>query len=356
VKPDLTRTAIRGVLAALAMFCVVSEKLRAQQAESIDELDTVLVTGEHPGPGLWKVSKGDHVMWVLGTYGPLPRDMIWGAQNVEARIAESQEVLYPGAMQLDLDVGFFKRLTLIPAALSANKLPDHKKLQDVLPSETYNAWRLLRDKYLGNNDSLERQRPAFAMSRLREAAYRKHKLSNGPVVSEIVSAAAKKHKVRVHRLPDVKPEVKIAELDEILEAMSKVEVPDAECFATGIGRVESDIAHLKSLANAWSRGDIDALRDLHRKPVVGNECGGVLRMALTAGDSAASESAKKLVRDMDRASEEGRLRQAEDWLRAAEAALQKNKSTFAVLSIRAVVADNGYVAKLKELGYEVEGQ
>src|SRR5687768_1077919 len=38
-------------------------------------LDTVVVSGKQPGPGLWKVSNDDHVMWVLGTISPLPKRM-----------------------------------------------------------------------------------------------------------------------------------------------------------------------------------------------------------------------------------------------------------------------------------------
>ena len=32
-------------------------------AEAVEE---VLVTGEQPGPALWKVTSGEHVLWILG--------------------------------------------------------------------------------------------------------------------------------------------------------------------------------------------------------------------------------------------------------------------------------------------------
>ena len=35
----------------------------------------VVVSGEQPGPGLWRVEKDGHVMWVLGTQSPLPEHM-----------------------------------------------------------------------------------------------------------------------------------------------------------------------------------------------------------------------------------------------------------------------------------------
>ena len=54
----------------------------AEQAEAVAAEDviaeTILVAGQRPGPGLWKVSKGDHVLWVFGTCllytSPSPRD------------------------------------------------------------------------------------------------------------------------------------------------------------------------------------------------------------------------------------------------------------------------------------------
>ena len=44
---------------------------------------TVVVEGRRPGPGVWKVSKGDHVMWVFGLYSPLPQKMEWDSARVE---------------------------------------------------------------------------------------------------------------------------------------------------------------------------------------------------------------------------------------------------------------------------------
>ncbi|MBS0432420.1 MAG: TraB/GumN family protein, partial [Proteobacteria bacterium] len=42
---------------------------------SITTLETVSVTGVLPGPGLWKVSRNGHVLWVLGVIPSLPAGM-----------------------------------------------------------------------------------------------------------------------------------------------------------------------------------------------------------------------------------------------------------------------------------------
>lgn len=55
------------------------------------EPETVLVTGEHPGPGLVKVSRDGHVLWVLGSIGSVPETIAWRTDEVEAAIAQSQE-------------------------------------------------------------------------------------------------------------------------------------------------------------------------------------------------------------------------------------------------------------------------
>src|SRR5690349_18834515 len=47
-------------------------------AKSPPPLDEVIVTGEQPGPGLWKITHGGtNVVWVLGTVGGIPKGVKW---------------------------------------------------------------------------------------------------------------------------------------------------------------------------------------------------------------------------------------------------------------------------------------
>ncbi len=74
----------------------VEEALASVRAEEkLDELEPVVIVGGLATPKMWKVSKGDHVMWVLGGEA-IPAGVQWRFDQVDARISASQLVLYPG--------------------------------------------------------------------------------------------------------------------------------------------------------------------------------------------------------------------------------------------------------------------
>lgn len=71
--PALAQTAAPSAEpgAAPAAEAAVAESVAVPEAAPA----TVVVEGRRPGPGVWKVSKDGHVMWVFGTYSPLPQKM-----------------------------------------------------------------------------------------------------------------------------------------------------------------------------------------------------------------------------------------------------------------------------------------
>ncbi|MGH8051084.1 MAG: TraB/GumN family protein [Arenimonas sp.] len=62
--------------------------------DGVKVLDVMVVSGAQPGPGMWKVSKGDNIMWIMGVQSPLPKKMEWVSRDVEKKIAQSDEVLF----------------------------------------------------------------------------------------------------------------------------------------------------------------------------------------------------------------------------------------------------------------------
>eukprot|EP01034_Spumella_vulgaris_P036081 gene36081-44497_t len=107
-----------------------AEATAAIEAEAEAVPEKILVVGQKPGPGLWKVSKDGHVLWVFGTYSPLPQKMEWRSQQVESILSQSQEYLTPPGASAS--VGWLRGLTLLPSLIGVKKNPDGATLKDVL--------------------------------------------------------------------------------------------------------------------------------------------------------------------------------------------------------------------------------
>ncbi len=298
-----------------------------------DEIDEVLVIGEQPGPGLWLVYKGDHVLRVLGTISPIPKNMQWQSKKVEAALAESQEFITPP--NIKMEIGFWGKVGLLPSLVGVKNNPDSKKLADVLTPELYSRWALLKTKYIGKDQDIEKQRPIFAASTLFKKSIEKSDL----VSNERVRWALE-NVVRNHKIKTTQPRV-VHELQSPRAAIKKFKqstLDDTQCFAKTLDRLESDLDSMRARANAWSVGDINVLRNL---PYVNNRA---------ACEDAVINS--ELAQEQGLQDIKATLKAA--WLEAAETALANNTHTFASLPMEELLKSDGYLAALAAKGYKVE--
>ncbi|KRG46395.1 polysaccharide biosynthesis protein GumN [Stenotrophomonas panacihumi] len=300
----------------------------------IVDLDAMVVRGVQPGPGLWKVTQGEHTLWILGTIAPLPDKMTWQADEVEEAIAQSQQILAAPSVMLDADVGFFGKLALVPSAMKAMKNPDGATLQDVLPADLYARWVPLKAYYLGRDGGIEKKRPMIAASELYQAAIKKNGLSRKPVVWPVVEAAAKRHGIKPTRTT---LEFKVSDPKQALREFTAGGMDDSACFRSLLNAVQNDLPTMVERANAWAVGDIERLRNMPREDP-------------TAACSAAlSQTQFARSRGMDRLEE--RLR--EHWVGIVRKSLRENTGTFAVMPLSALLAPNGYLDALRAEGYEI---
>ena len=307
----------------------------APASSDIRDLDTVVVSGLQPGPGMWKVSKGDHVLYILGTLSPLPRRMEWVSKDVEATIAMAQAVIEPPSVKLDADIGFFGKIGLLPSLLKARKNPDGRTLQQSVPAEQYARWLVLKARYIGSNDGIESWRPIFAAQELYESAMKKAGLSQKNVVKAIVDSAARRHDV-----PRVSTQTtfKVSNPKALIREFNNTALADGACFLETLDRIEADLGQMQARANAWAVGDIAALRDQS------------LEDQYVACTRAITDSA--MAQKLGMGDVRGRI--AATWLAAAETSLAKNKVTFATLSIPLLLRSDGFIARLRAKGYVIE--
>ena len=295
---------------------------------------TVVVEGRRPGPGVWKVSKCDHVMWVFGLYTPLPQKMEWDASHVERLVAKSQEVLQPPGFSIGMS--WWRGLTMLPTMIGLQNNPDGAKLQDVLPPDVYAHWQVMKDKYIGNDDGVERDRPIFAAEKLLHAGLKKNGLVQNMDVSARIEKIAKENKVK---LTWTMLGIQLDDPRATLKAFKKAQMEDLACFTRTVENLDKDIGTMRAGANAWADGNIAAIARLdlaERDEVCANA---VLNSSL-----AKTTPAFQNVRERIRA----------NWMKAAEKSLADNTSTFALLQMKDIVGPHSYLTELQAKGYTVE--
>lgn len=338
-----TQRAARVVGALLQLLIGACASPLAAVATNADEeptqasIEEVLVTGQQPGPGLWRVTHpaagNDHVLWILGTYGPLPKKIQWRSKELESALAGSQELI--GPVSMNAKVGPLGGLTLLPSLVGLRKNPNGERLQDLLPPELYARWVPLKRRYLGRDDDVEEWRPIFAAGELYEKALRTHGFESYGVLWPAVEKLARKARVRVTE-PEVT--IKVDKPRSAIKDFKRMPLDDVECFAKTIARLETDLDRMKVRANAWATGDLATLREL--API--DNATACIAVVLNAQVM------------QDRGYTDWPARREAAWLAAVEQALARNASTVAVLSIDQILKPDGYVARLRAKGYRVD--
>jgi hypothetical protein len=335
----------RSIVAASTVLCAIAPGHSAADSNDVDTtysttLDAVLVTGEQSGPGLWKVSKGDHVLWIFGAFAPLPKKMIWRSKEVEAILADSQEFITPTTV--DMNIGFFSGLALIPSMIGLRKNPNGA-LKDVVPPDLYSRWLVQKEKFIGHDNGIEKWRPFFAAAEIYNKSIEKAGFEGGsmPPSDELqkqIEKLARKNKVRITK-PTI--EVKVTKARAWVKEVKHATLDDLTCFRKTIELLESGMDQLRVRANAWAVGDVKTLR---------------AQSAIEQQEACTSAffSILQLPGGQERGFNNIPERAVATWVAAAEAALTNNASTIAVLSIDDIFWTEGSFAKLRAKGYVIE--
>jgi uncharacterized protein YbaP (TraB family) len=303
-------------------------------------LEELVVTGIQPGPGLWRVSRGDGEgeAWILATVTPLPRDMQWRTGEVEAILATADAVIAPAWVEVDIGAGdMFKMASLARSANAAIKLPDGERLEDRLPAEHYARWAVLKARHLPDDGKVERQRPLFASQTLYYEAISDAGLTRVDIAWKRISELAANRGLRVVE-PTVHPPLDIDRkaYRAGIRALTESQVDDVGCFVATMDTLDLDLLHFIRTANAWAKGDVALLMPMQLatpmppcKPVY---------------DHAMSFQRRP----------EHRAQALAAWRTAVEAAILEGHTVLAVLPLADLMGAEGVVARLRAGGHEVE--
>ena len=322
--------AVAGVIIATIGVALGADPPSATPAADPASTEEVVVEGNHEGPRMWRVTKGDHTLWILGTISPLPRKMTWQSDAVQTLLQETQEVL-PAWPSIGVGANPFTALRLYFTWRKIQKSPDHTKLQEQLPPQLYARFSALRARYAPHDSKLEELRPMLAGGRLLDDVLNVSGLTMHNEVQQTVLKLASKQGVKVHQTR-MKVEDPVDVLKDLGDTPKDSEIA---CLAAIVSRIETDLTPMQARARAWALGDVDSLRSL---PHSVDD-----RIACLAAVSS-SERIRNLV-----------IRAQDDWLIEAQDAIARNKSTLAVQSMDRLLGPDGILATLRAKGYTVEG-
>jgi len=315
------RTAKACIAAALLAAASAPIACRADPAPQV--LDEVIVTGEHTGPGMWHVHRGDANVWILGSIAPLPRDITWRSKQVETVLESTSQVL----VQKPLEISIPRIIWMLIADRSLLMVRGGKKLKDVLPPDLYARFAAQRGKVTDEAGKWERYRPIIAAAFLQQAAFHQVNLSMRLDLGAALRILAKKHGVRIE-------EVKVAGVGDMLEALKTMSpVAERTCVDASLATVESGLPRLVDRAQAWAGGNVERLQSLPEPKEV-DAC----RAALDEGRGASDVIA--------------RIRQT--WLNTIEKYLRAPGTTIAVVNLDLLLEPGGLLDELRAKGYDYE--
>ncbi|MGH8114332.1 MAG: TraB/GumN family protein [Rhodanobacteraceae bacterium] len=307
---------------------------RSATTSSITTLQAVNVTGVVPGPGLWKVSRGDHVLWILGVVPTLPAGIEWRSAQVAQAIAGSQTVLEPPGVKLKIDTNWFGKLFLLLPVYHAQRNQNGKTLLDVLPPAMYARWEASKRRYFGNDQGIERYKPIIVAIKLFKEALKKNGMHGDGEIDDTVAALAKQHGVRL-----MKPEttLEIREPRQAVKAFAASGPDGIACLGLVLDVVEHQLPDFRARANAWATGDIATLRRIPES-AYRETC----KSAITGAGFAKSLGIDNLPARIE-----------SKWLGAADTALATDTQSFAVLPMNELLDPHGYLAALQAHGDSV---
>lgn len=306
----------------------------APTESALATLETVVVTGIQPGPGLWQVRSGENTLWIMATLRPLPRRMEWEPRELDALVARADRVLAAPGVDVDADVGFFGGLRLLPSALRARNNPGGKTLAEVLPPELYARWEAQKAIYLGRDRGIEERRPVFAAYALMEEALEDLDLKRDNIVWDRVERIAKRND---RPILEVDVRIRIEDPRDALREFEAASVDDTACMDATLTRLETDTDAMVERANAWAVGDLRTLEDL--------EFESELR-ACTLALLDVEALKKRGFADLP-------TRVIDGWVRVAEESLAEHATTVAVADYQVLTAEDGLLAAMRAKGYEI---
>lgn len=208
-----------------------------------------------PGPALWRVTKGDSEVWILGMIGALPKGVTWNQQTLSDLLPGSRAVIMPARAKLDIfDAGWF----LLGHCCSFFRL-ERGKLDDVLAPPMRQRLADMVQSVGGNLKDYQGDEPFGAANRLGRDFTRKYELK-GESPLDAVAKLADAKKI------ELQPAFRFDPMPIIREAVKVTPEQQRPCLDAAAEDAARMAEHGRAMGEAWAVGDIKGLKEHFAEP------------------------------------------------------------------------------------------
>lgn len=213
------------------------------------KVETVTVMARPPGPLVWRVSRGDSTVALIGVLGPLPKDLAWNDASVSVALKGARELL----LQSQASVGLVEGLWFLTWHSNSVYLPGDTPMESTLPVALAKRFQWVREDIKRDADRYGDLRAPLAALRLEGDWLDAHDLARDEPGKSIERLA---RKLGVRARPVAKYEAL-----PMLRALPAMSARDNEaCVRAALDDIDTLKVHAGAAAKAWAEGDLDAIK------------------------------------------------------------------------------------------------
>jgi uncharacterized protein YbaP (TraB family) len=312
---------VRRLLAALLALAPAQAALAdAPPPDWSSSIETVVVTPNQGGPLMWRVSKGDASVILLGLVDPVPEGLSWNTTGVGEALKGARQLL----LNAQASVGLVEGLWYLTWHGDTVYLPDDTPFESTLPEALRRRFVAARENIHRDEDRYSSLRPPLAALRLEGDYFDSASLSRTEPQRTIERMA---RRMGVSAKPVA--EYEALPMLRVLPSLSKA--ANEACVKDALDDLDALRAHAALGAEAWAAGDLDGIKANYSEER--------FQSCIQAVPAAAALF----------------VRAVRDSVAAANAALAQHGKTVMIVSIGALLRKDGILDKLKAEGLQVEG-
>ncbi|HVU20644.1 MAG TPA: TraB/GumN family protein [Rhizomicrobium sp.] len=233
----------------IVLVCGLARADTPAPPSSWSDIETVVVHAKRRGPVMWRVTKGDSSVVLIGFVGPVPKDLDWNKDGVTEALTGARQLI----LNAQASVGLFEGLWYLTWHSGDVYLPSGTTVESTLPEPLHRRFLAAVAKSNHEVDHYSSLRPPLALLRLEGDVIEAEGLT-GKEPSKSIEKMAR------HLGVSAKPVANYEALP-MLRALPQMSAAANEtCVKDALDDLDAIAAHADAAADAWAVGDLETLK------------------------------------------------------------------------------------------------